>query len=61
MAEFFGWLAGAIVLGVYWSFVAPRMDRLPKLIKGTIIVVGGSLIVLLTAVVLYGWLLQALE
>lgn len=61
MSEFFGWLVGAIVLGVYWSLVAPRMDRLPKVIKGIIILVGGSLIVLLTAVVLYAWLLQALE
>jgi len=41
-----------MVLGIYWGFVAPRPERTPKWFKVPFVVIGGTLILGFTVLVL---------
>lgn len=41
-----------VTLGIYWAFVAPRIERAPKWFKVPFVVIGGTLILGFTVLVL---------
>ncbi len=54
MSEFLGWFMVAAGLGIYWAFVAPRLERAPNWFKVPFVIVGGAMIAGLIALVILG-------
>lgn len=53
MQEFFGWLMREVILGLYWSYGAPWIKRLPKPVQMGCSIIGSAIIVLFVGVVLF--------
>ena len=54
MTEVLYGIVFAIVLGIYWTFVAPRLERAPRWFRVPFIVIGLAMIAGLILLVLIG-------
>ena len=52
-------VVSAIVLGIYWFFVAPRIERAPRWFRIGLITIGGALILALVIAVTLGLIAKA--